>query len=59
LREGGVCQSDLESLANGLDGWDRVPNMEQLCTVLRHLAVLHVERFALLHQLPLPTLKLR
>ena len=54
-----MCQSDLESLANGLDGWDRVPNMEQLCTVLRHLAVLHVERFALLHQLPLPTLKLR
>jgi hypothetical protein len=59
LVEGRMLQTNPQPFADRLDGRDRVPHLEQLLAVVRQLAVLYLQRVALLDQFPLPPLKLR
>lgn len=58
LREGGLLQAHLEPFTDRLDGWDRLPHLEQLLAVVVQLTGLPLEVVPLLHQLPLAPLKL-
>ena len=53
-----MLQPNLQPTADRLNRRDHVTYLQELLAVVGQLTVLHLQRFALLHQLPLPPLKL-